>query len=33
MQFFSTNKILPTLAAGVHLCFHSQSGLKNPEHL
>jgi hypothetical protein len=28
---FSTNKIFPASAAGVHLCFHSQSGLKNPE--
>jgi hypothetical protein len=30
---FSTNKIFPTSATGVCLCFHSQSGLKNPEHL
>jgi hypothetical protein len=30
---FSTNKIFPTSAAGVCLCLHSQSGLKNPEHL
>jgi hypothetical protein len=30
---FSTNKIFLTSAAGVHLGFHSQSGLKNPEHL
>jgi hypothetical protein len=29
----STNKILLTSTAGVCLCFHSQSGLKNPEHL
>jgi hypothetical protein len=27
---FSTNKIFLTSAAGVHLCFHSQSGPKNP---
>jgi hypothetical protein len=30
---FSTNKIFLTSAAGVHPCFHSQSGPKNPEHL
>jgi hypothetical protein len=30
---FSTHKFFLTSAAGVHLCFHSQSGLKNPEHL
>jgi hypothetical protein len=30
---FCTNKIFPTSAAGVCLCFHSQSRLKNPEHL
>jgi hypothetical protein len=30
---FSTNKIFPTSAAGVCMCFHSQSGPKNPEHL
>jgi hypothetical protein len=30
---FSTNKILPTCAVGVCLCFHPQSRLKNPEHL
>jgi hypothetical protein len=30
---FSTNKIFLTSAVGVCLCFHSQSGLKNPEHL
>jgi hypothetical protein len=30
---FSTNKIFPTSAAGIYLCFHSQSRLKNPEHL
>jgi hypothetical protein len=30
---FSTNKIFPTSAVGVHLCFHPQSRLKNPEHL
>jgi hypothetical protein len=30
---FSTNKIFLTSAVGVHLCFHPQSGLKNPEHL
>jgi hypothetical protein len=30
---FFTNKIFPTSAAGVCLCFHSQSGHKNPEDL
>jgi hypothetical protein len=30
---FSTNKIFPTSAVRVCLCFHSQSRLKNPEHL
>jgi hypothetical protein len=30
---FSTNKIFLTSAAGVHLCFHPQSGLKNPEQM
>jgi hypothetical protein len=30
---FSTNKIFPTSAVGVCLCFHSQSRLKNPECL
>jgi hypothetical protein len=30
---FSTNKILPTSAVRVFLYFHSQSRLKNPEHL
>jgi hypothetical protein len=30
---FSTNKIFLTSAAGVHLCFHSQSRFNNPEHL
>jgi hypothetical protein len=30
---FSTNKIFPTSAAGVCLCFQSQSRSKNPEHL
>jgi hypothetical protein len=33
MNKFSTNKIFPTSAVGVCLCFHSQRGLKNPEHL
>jgi hypothetical protein len=28
-----TNKIFLTSAAGVCLCFHSESGSKNPEHL
>jgi hypothetical protein len=30
---FSTNKIFLTSAALVHLCFHSQSRLKNPEYV
>jgi hypothetical protein len=30
---FSTNIIFLTSAVEVHLCFHSQSRLKNPEHL
>jgi hypothetical protein len=30
---FSTNKIFLTSAAGDHLCFHSQSGPKNPQLL
>jgi hypothetical protein len=30
---FSTNKIFLTSAAGVCLGFHSQSGIKNSEHL
>jgi hypothetical protein len=30
---FSTNKFFLTSAAGVHLCFHSQSRTKNPKHL
>jgi hypothetical protein len=30
---FSTNKIFPTSAVRVCLCFHSQCRLKNPEHL
>jgi hypothetical protein len=30
---FSTNKIFLTSAVRVCLCFHSQSRLKNPEHL
>jgi hypothetical protein len=30
---FSTNHIIPTFISGVCRCFHSQSGLKNPEHL
>jgi hypothetical protein len=30
---FSTNKIFPTSVAEVCLCFHSQSGPQNPEHL
>jgi hypothetical protein len=30
---FSTNKIFSTSAVRVCLYFHSQSGLKNPEHL
>jgi hypothetical protein len=30
---FSANKIFLTSAVGVCLCFHSQSRLKNPEHL
>jgi hypothetical protein len=37
MQPFSsllfTNKIFLTSAAGVCLCFHTQSGPKNPKHL
>jgi hypothetical protein len=28
-----TNKTFPTSVAGAYLCFHSQSGLKNPEDL
>jgi hypothetical protein len=30
---FSTNKIFPTSAAGVRLCFHSQRMLESAEHL
>jgi hypothetical protein len=30
---FSANKIFPTSTVRVCLCFHSQSRLKNPEHL
>jgi hypothetical protein len=30
---FSTNKIFPIPVVRVCLCFHSQSRLKNPEHL